>query len=53
MLCAQFMAYSKPWRSVAEQLAQVQAVGVRIGEPAVVCNMLELRAAADASHPMS
>lgn len=52
MLCARFMACCKPWPGVAEQLAQVQAVGVRIGEPAVVCNMLELRAAADAS-PMS
>ena len=31
MLCARFMAYCKPWPGVAEQLAQWQAVGARIG----------------------
>ena len=31
MLCARFMACCKPWPGVAEQLAQWQAVGARIG----------------------
>ena len=53
MLCAPFIACCKPWPGVAEQLAQWQAVGARIGrvlgayrarigEPASVLNRLEL-----------
>ena len=42
MRCAPFMAYCKPWPGVAEQLAQWQAVGARIGEPALAFTMVEL-----------
>ena len=41
MLCAPFMAYSKPWRSVADQLAQLQARGMHIGDVAKAADYLE------------
>ena len=41
MLCAPFMAYSKPWRSVADQLAQLQARGMHIGDVAMATDYLE------------
>ena len=40
--CFRSPAYSRQRRSFAHGFSAVQTVGVRIGEPAVVCNMLEL-----------
>jgi hypothetical protein len=43
------MAFSKTWRSVAEQLAQLQARGMQIGDKAGAGNVLESLRGANAS----
>jgi hypothetical protein len=43
------MAFSKTWRSVAEQLAQLQARGMHIGNAAGAGNVLESWRGANAS----
>ncbi len=35
------MAYSKPWRSVVDQLVQLQARGMQIGDAAKAADYLE------------
>jgi abortive infection bacteriophage resistance protein len=47
------MAYSKPWRSVADQLAQLQARDMQIGDKAGAGNVLESRRGASASYQKS
>ena len=47
------MAYSKPWRSVADQLAQLRARGMQIGNSAGACTVLESRRGANASYQKS
>ena len=47
------MAFSKTWRSVAEQLAQLQARDMQIGDKAGAGNVLESRRGASASYQKS
>lgn len=53
MLCAPSMAFFKTWRSVAEQLAQLQARGMQIANSAGAGNVLESLRGANASYQKS